>query len=124
VVGSVPREHSGIASATNTTANQVGGALGVAVVGSLLTTRYTGTIAAAVAGQHVPAAAVAAIRGSIGGALAVAARLPGGAGEAIAHAARGAFASGLDLGMLAAAVVAAGGLLSTLIWLPGRAQAD
>jgi len=124
VVGSVPRAHSGIASATNTTANQVGGALGVAVVGSLLTTRYTGHITAALAGQHVPAAASAAIQGSLGGALAVAARLPGAAGPLLAHLARAAFASGLDLGMLAAAGVAVAGLLITVIWLPRRAQAD
>jgi MFS family permease len=57
VVGSVSRQHAGVASATNTTANQVGGALGVAVIGSLLTTRYSGHITAALAGQHLPAAA-------------------------------------------------------------------
>jgi EmrB/QacA subfamily drug resistance transporter len=124
VVGSVPREHSGVASATNTTANQVGGALGVAVVGSLLTTRYTGHVTAALAGQHVPAAAMAAIQGSLGGALAVAARLPGTSGELLAHLARAAFASGLDLGMLAAAGAAVAGLLITVIWLPGRAHVD
>jgi EmrB/QacA subfamily drug resistance transporter len=124
VVGSVPREHSGVASATNTTANQIGGALGVAVVGSLLTTRYTGRVTAALAGQHVPAAAMTAIKGSLGGALDVAAKLPGAPAEALAHLARAAFASGVDLGMLTAAGVAAVGLLITLIWLPRRAQAD
>jgi EmrB/QacA subfamily drug resistance transporter len=122
VVGSVPRAHAGVASATNTTANQVGGALGVAVVGSLLTTRYTGDVTAALSGQPVPAAAKAAIQGSLGGALDVAARVPGATGELIAHLARGAFASGLDLGMLAAAGVAAVGFLITLSWLPRRAQ--
>ena len=124
VIGSVPREHSGVASATNTTASQVGGALGVAVIGSLLTTRYSGHITAALAGQHVPAAAMAAIQGSLGGALAVAGRLPGNGGELLARLARAAFASGLDLGMLAAAGVAVAGLLITVIWLPRRAQAD
>jgi EmrB/QacA subfamily drug resistance transporter len=124
VVGSVPRQHSGVASATNTTANQVGGALGVAVVGSLLSTRYTGRVTAALAGQHVPAAAAAAIRGSLGGALAVAGRLPGASGELLARLARAAFASGVDLGMLAAAAVAVVGLLITVIWLPRRARAD
>ena len=124
VIGSVPREHSAVASATNTTASQVGGALGVAVIGSLLTTRYSGHITAALAGQHVPAAAMAAIQGSLGGALAVAGRLPGNGGELLARLARAAFASGLDLGMLAAAGVAVAGLLITVIWLPRRAQAD
>jgi hypothetical protein len=120
----VPREHAGVASATNTTAIQVGGALGVAVVGSLLTTRYSDNVTAALAGQHVPAAAMTAIQGSLGGALAVAARVPGSAGELLAQVARGAFASGLDLGMVAAAAVVAVGFLIALIWLPRRAQAD
>ena len=124
VVGSVPRAHSGVAAATNTTANQVGGALGVAVVGSLLTTRYTGHLTAALAGQHVPAAAMTAIQGSLGGALAVAARLPGASGEVLAHTARAAFASGLDLGLLSAAGVAAAGVLIVLIWLPRRGPSD
>jgi predicted MFS family arabinose efflux permease len=52
VLGSVPESDSGVASATNTTAIQVGGALGVAVVGSLLATRYQDTMTASLAGQH------------------------------------------------------------------------
>ncbi len=120
VVGSVPGGNAGVGSAANTTAIQVGGALGVAVVGSLLTTRYQDDVGAALAGQHVPAAAMAAVRGSLGGALEVAARLPGAAGDQLAQLARTAFASGLDLGMLAAAGVAAGGLLIALRWLPRR----
>jgi EmrB/QacA subfamily drug resistance transporter len=124
VVGSVPRAHAGVASATNTTAIQVGGALGVAVVGSLLSTRYSGNVTAALAGPQVPATAMAAISGSLGGALAVAARVPGASGELLARVARSAFASGLDLGMLAASGVAAAGFLIAVIWLPRRAQSE
>jgi EmrB/QacA subfamily drug resistance transporter len=120
VVGSVPTGNSGVASATNTTAIQVGGALGVAVIGSLLTTRYQDRIANGLAGRHVPTAAMDAIRGSLGGALEVASRLPGAAGAPLAHLARTAFASGLDLGMLAAAAVAAAGFLIAFCWLPSR----
>ena len=122
VMGAVPRANAGVASAANTTANQVGGALGVAVVGSLLTTRYTGRIGAALAGQHVPQAAMTAIRSSLGAALAVAHRAPGTAGALLAHAARAAYASGVGLGMLSAAGVAAAGLIVALAWLPGRAR--
>ena len=120
VIGAVPRANSGVASATNTTAIQVGGALGVAVVGSLLSTRYTGDIGAALAGQHVPQAAMAAIQSSLGGALEVAGRLPAASGQVLAHAARAAYASGLDLGMLTASGVAIGGFLVALCWLPRR----
>jgi MFS family permease len=124
VIGSVPRANSGVASATNSTAFQFGGALGVAVVGSLLSTRYTSRIsnvlAASPGGAHVPPAALAAIKSSLGEALAVANRVPGTAGQTLAHAARGAYDSGMDLGMVAASGVAIAGFLVALIWLPRR----
>ncbi|HSZ42549.1 MAG TPA: MFS transporter [Trebonia sp.] len=121
VIGSVRPENSGVASATNTTAIQVGGALGVAVVGSLLSTRYGDRIGAALAGQHVPPAIASTVKSSLGDALAVAARLPGASGQTLAHAARVAYASGLDLGMLTAAGVAIAGVVVALVWLPRRA---
>ena len=126
VIGSVPRANSGVASATNTTAFQVGGALGVAIVGSLLSTRYTsritGALAASPNGRQVSPAALSAIKSSLGEALAVATRVPGTAGEMLAHAARGAYASGMDLGMVAASGVAIAGFLIALIWLPRRSH--
>ena len=56
-MGSLPRGHTGVGSATNGTFMQVGGALGVAVIGSLLTTRYQDRMTAALAPYHVPHAA-------------------------------------------------------------------
>ena len=53
---------------------QVGGALGVAVIGSLLSTRYQDRMTAGLAPYHLPHAIETTIRGSIGGALGVAAR--------------------------------------------------
>jgi len=120
VLGSVPRANAGVASATNTTALQVGGALGVAVIGSLLSTRYQDAMGAALAGQHVPAAVLGVVKSGVGGALGVAARLPGASAELLAHAARTAFTSGMDLGMTVAAGVAAAGFLIALIGLPRR----
>jgi hypothetical protein len=120
VLGSVPESDSGVASATNTTAMQVGGALGVAVIGSLLSTRYQNMTTADLAGQHLPHAAVTAIQSSLGGALAVAAHAGGSAGHLLAHLARTAFVSGMDLGLLTAAVVALAGALLALAWLPAR----
>jgi EmrB/QacA subfamily drug resistance transporter len=72
LVGSVPQGDSGVGSATNGVALQVGGALGVAVIGSVLATRYQGRMNTVLAGQHVPAAALHTILGSFGGALGVA----------------------------------------------------
>ena len=120
VIGSVPASDSGVASAANTTAIQLGGALGVAVVGSLLDTRYQDQMTSALAGQHLPHAVMTTVGNSLGGALAVAARAGGNAGALLAHLARTAFVNGMDLGLLTGSVVAIAGCLLVLAWLPAR----
>ena len=114
VVGSVPPTDSGVASAADTTAIQLGGALGVAVVGSLLATRYQDRMTGALSGRPLPAT----VKNSLGGALA-AARAGETTGPLI-HLAKTAFISGMDLGLLPAAVVAVAGCLVALICLPAR----
>jgi len=123
VMASVPRGDTGVGSATNGTFIQIGGALGVAVVGSLQSTRYQDTIARSIAPFHVPHQVEQTILGSIGGALEVAARLGGVLGAALAHAARAAFVSGANLGLRAASAVALGGFLLALAALPTRPPA-
>jgi EmrB/QacA subfamily drug resistance transporter len=118
VMGTLPQGDTGVGSAINNTFMQVGGALGVAVIGSMLTTRYQDNITAALAPYHVPEAALAAVRGSLGGALAVAARVGGTGGAALAHLAKDAFASGMDLGLVTGAFVVLGGALVALLVLP------
>jgi len=118
VMGSLPAGDLGVGSAINGTFLQVGGALGVAVIGSLLTTRYTDDITATLAPYHVPAAALNAIKGSLGGALEVAARAGGTLGAELANVAREAFVSGMDLGLRVGAFVVLGGCLVALIALP------
>jgi EmrB/QacA subfamily drug resistance transporter len=120
VMGSVPTEHTGIGSATNGTALQLGGALGVAVIGSLLTTRYTGKMTTALAPYHVPPAIMQRILGDVGSALAVASRVGGALGEQLAHVARAAFVSGMDLGLTVGAAVAVVGCVVALVSLPRK----
>ena len=69
VMGSLPRDKAGVGSAVNDTTRQVGGALGVAVIGSLVASVYASRVddAAAVAGLTGPALERA--RSSLGGAL-------------------------------------------------------
>ena len=122
VMGSVPRAHTGIGSATNGALLQVGGALGVGVIGSLLATRYQDRITAALAPYHVPHAAMSTIRGSIGGALGVARHLGGVRGGQLASLARSSFISGMDLGLAAGAVVALAAALLALAVLPSRTR--
>jgi hypothetical protein len=121
VVGSVPQGDSGIGSAINTMALQVGGAIGVAVVGSVLATRYQNHISGALAGRHLPTGITHTILGSFGGALAVARNAGGARGALLARAAREAFMSGLEVSFLVAAVVALGGVVIVLVWLPSHA---
>ena len=120
VVGSVPQGDSGVGSASNAVALQVGGALGVAVIGSVMSTRYRTHMTAALAGRHVPSAVSHLILGSLGGALAVAARAGGITGILLARAARAAFASGCEVSLAVGAAVALGGAVLVLVALPSR----
>ncbi len=122
VVGSVPHGDAGVGSATNGVAIQVGGALGVAVIGSVLSTRYQSRITAALVGRQVPAAATHAILGSLGGALTVAARAGGATGALLAHAAHAAFMSGAGASLATGAFVAAGGAVVVIALLPSRVE--
>ena len=124
VVGSVPQGDSGMGSASNAVALQVGGALGVAVIGSVLSTRYQDHMTTALAGGHLQAAATQAILGSLGGALAVAARAGGAVGALLAHAARAAFMSGNQIALAVGAAVALGGVVLVLARLPLRVSRD
>lgn len=124
VMASLPREHTGVGSATNGTLLQVGGGLGVAVVGSLLSTRYQDEMTSALAPYHIPHAIENVILGSIGGAQSVAARVGGSSGEMLSHLARSSFISGMDLGLAVGAAVAAAAALLALLALPARPPAE
>jgi EmrB/QacA subfamily drug resistance transporter len=118
VMGALPAEDTGVGSAANNTFMQVGGALGVAVIGSLVATRYQDRVTAALAPYHVPAQVLDAVRGSLGGALGVADRLGGSLGAGLARTARDAFLSGMSLGLVTGALVVLGGALVALLVLP------
>jgi EmrB/QacA subfamily drug resistance transporter len=120
VMGSLPGGHTGVGSAANGAFLQVGGALGVAIIGSLLNTRYQDTMTATLTPYHIPHSALQPILGSIGGALGVAGQTGGFLGSELAHLARTAFISGMDLGLETGAIVAAVGCVIALLALPSR----
>jgi len=74
-------------SATNTVALQVGGALGVAVIGSVASTRYQEHLTVALEGRHVPTPVTHAILGWLGDALGVAHAVGGATGTLLGGAA-------------------------------------
>jgi Na+/melibiose symporter-like transporter len=104
VMSAVPEAKAGVGSAMNDLLRQLGGALGVAVIGSVMNTAYRDRMADTVNG--LPAQAAAAAGDSVGAAVAIASRLGGPAGEALAGVARSAFAGALGTAAVVAAVVA------------------
>ncbi len=95
VVGSAPPERAGAASALSETAVELGGALGIALLGSIGTAVYRSTMAGAgLAG--VPAESLDIARTTLGGAVAVAEHLPPGVAAALLGPARDAFAQSLS----------------------------
>jgi EmrB/QacA subfamily drug resistance transporter len=119
IMGSLPRDKAGVGSAVNDTAREVGGALGVAIVGSLLSSIYATRVTDALP-DGVPGPARAAATDSVGAALAVSGRL-GQAGGALADAAREAFVYAMSRAALVTAAVALVGAVVAWRFLPARA---
>jgi EmrB/QacA subfamily drug resistance transporter len=120
VMGSLPLEQTGIGSATNGTAIQLGGALGVAVLGSLLNGRYQGRMVPLLAHYRIPSSVLHLVTGSLGGSLAVAKQVGGALGAELARVAREAFVSGMDLALLVGAFATAAAALVVVALLPNR----
>lgn len=120
VMGSLPKNQAGVGSATSDTAMQVGGALGVGILGTVLNLRYQSLMAHAVAHARVSVAVKQLIEGSLGAAMAVAHRAPKNLGGELASLARHAFVSGMDEAMVIAAVVVLAAALVVLVRLPNR----
>jgi EmrB/QacA subfamily drug resistance transporter len=117
VMSALPREKAGVGSAVSNTIRQVGGALGIAVLGSVLAAVYRSRVhdqvtALPPAGQH-------AASESISGAYATAQHL-GGAGSALVDTANTAFISAMHAAALGSVVVALVGVVVVLAWLPRR----
>jgi EmrB/QacA subfamily drug resistance transporter len=124
IMGSLPREKAGVGSAMNDTTRQVGGAVGVAVLGSVLSSHYGPALSSALAGK-VPAPIVNAARDSVGRAVGVvndpahpvAARIR----AEVVSAAHQSFIGGLHLASLIAAAIVLIAVVGVLVWLPSRA---
>jgi EmrB/QacA subfamily drug resistance transporter len=122
VMSAVPASRAGVASAMNDTDRELGGALGVAVLGSLVTTRFGGALGPATAGLPDDARAAAAT--GLPGALRVAGELPAGAGPGLAEAARAAFVDGLHSAALVGAGTALVAAIGARLLLPRSATEE
>ena len=118
VMGSVPSEKAGIASAMNDVARQTGGAIGVAIIGSTFASVYRSRVEEGLAGLPAEAAEVAGE--SVGAAVRVAASLPAEVGEHVLAVAGQAFTDALGIGAAVGACVVFAGALCVLRFLPAQ----
>jgi EmrB/QacA subfamily drug resistance transporter len=124
IMGAVPKDKAGIGSAVNDATRELGGTLGVAVIGSVFASLYGRAMRDPVLGG-LPAAAIKAAREGIGSAYVAAGRMtaagaPQGAVDTLLRTARRGFFDGLSAGALVAAGVTAAGAVFALAVLPNR----
>ncbi len=119
VMGSLPREKAGVGSAVNDTTRQVGGALGVAIIGSIVTSMYAGKVADLAGRFGLSGHALSIAKSSLGGALQLAPTLGDRAAEFV-RAVDAGFVSSVAVGMRFAAVIIA--CTAVMVWrfLPAR----
>jgi MFS transporter, DHA2 family, multidrug resistance protein len=116
VIGSAPPERAGSASAISETSSELGGALGIAMLGSIGTALYRARVSDAIP-AGIPADAAEAARGTLGGALAVAEQLPDQLGTALLGLAREAFIGAMQvIGAVAAAAALATAIAAALLF--------
>ena len=121
IMGSLPPAKAGVGSAMNDVVRELGGTLGVAVLGSVLTSSYGAGMDDATAG--LPPAAAEAAGDNVGAAQHIGAQLGGRAGAALIDSANGAFIDAMATTATLAAGAAVIGALIALAWLPARARA-
>jgi EmrB/QacA subfamily drug resistance transporter len=121
VMGSLPRDMAGVGSAINDTTRQVGGALGVAIIGSVVSSIYASRIDVVAADLGLDAASTSAAESSLGQAQRVANELGASAGTLFDDA-NSAFVDALTVGMRISAAVIIGAAVMAWKFLPARAD--
>ena len=123
IMGSLPRAKAGVGSAVNDTTRQVGGAVGVAVLGSVLASRYGSQITSLLHGR-VPDDVFGNVSDNVGRAVDYARGTPAVAPlrDQLVDAAHRSFVSGLHLAVVVAAAVAFLAAVGVVVWLPARAR--
>ena len=116
IIGAAPPEKAGAASAISETSAELGGALGIAVLGSLSVLFYRSMMAEGLP-AGTPADVAAAAMATLGGAVAVAAEMSGSAGEALLAAARAAFTQSVIITVAISATVSVIAAIIALVML-------
>ena len=125
IMGSLPRAKAGVGSAVNDTTRQMGGAIGVALLGSLVASQFSSRMFHLLRGV-VPASVLAQVTTGISQAVGEAAQDPAARPFAtqIANAAKTSFVSGFHLAAVVAAVIILVAATAVMLWLPARATRE
>ncbi len=123
IMGVVRPEQAGAGSALNDATRQVGGTLGVAVLGSIYSTLYLRHLDASPVVSFLPEQARARAGEGLAQGLGVADAAPSGAGTDIRHVVIAGFLDGLQAGCLTAAAVCVLGAIAVAVLLPARPTA-
>jgi EmrB/QacA subfamily drug resistance transporter len=121
IMGSLPRAKAGVGSAVNDTTRQMGGAIGVALIGSLLASVYRGDVRSGLAGSGLSGSAVDRASSTVQSGVAVAGETGGTTGARVLGVVHDAFLSGYHLGVVVAAGITALAAVGVFLWLPARA---
>jgi hypothetical protein len=120
IVASLPQGKQGVASAVNDLSRELGGVLGIAILGSVLNAGYRSGLADAARG--VPGEMVARGQESLASALGVAEQLGNEDGALLAEAAREAFVGGLSASLWAGAIVLVLSAVGVAVLISGRSK--
>jgi EmrB/QacA subfamily drug resistance transporter len=121
IMGSLPPAKAGVGSAVNDTTRELGGALGVAVLGSVMSSTYRPRVTEALAGTPVPDEVRGIVTDQVGAAIGVANQVGGEAGRALTAVAGSAFTDGMGTAFYIGAGALAVGAVIVALFLPARA---
>jgi EmrB/QacA subfamily drug resistance transporter len=123
IMGALPRERAGVGSAVNDTTRQLGGALGIAIIGSVAASGYSHQMNSATSRFGLTAAQTATAKSGLGNALSqIAPKLPAASTKPFVEAARQSFVHGFASGLRIGALVMVISAAVTYAFLPGFAS--
>ncbi len=122
IMNSIPKSRAGIGSAMNDTTRQIGGALGIAVLGSLINATYIAKIDASQAISALPTQVGGLIRNGLQSAQTAAIQLPNAITSEVLNYAKQAFLDGLSESVFVGTIIMFLATIVTIIILPSKVQ--
>ena len=122
IMGSLSADKAGVGSAVNDTTRELGGTLGVAIVGSVFASVYTGRLVDSSTLAALPGGVRDTMERSMAAAHKVIEQLPAGVAGGVRDAVNQAFLDGMQVGSLVCAGIALGASIVVALMLPARAR--